>query len=107
MDAGKSVHCLGWSPIQTSGLTWQKFFLLCVFPAACCCKVKTHGVSTMRTFWQYLALGFTALVRGVHPRADPHGDPWPAGSYQAELAGAQIAGGRFFCCVLSLSLIHI
>ena len=87
-DEGASLHVLAWSPIQGSaGSVWQKLFLLAIFPSASCCKIRTHMVSTMRVFWDYIALGFTALSQGVHPALDPYGLPWPSGSPQAFLAG--------------------
>ena len=50
----------------------------------------------MKVIWDYVCHGFKALAEGVHPENDPYGDPWPAGSPQAALAGKVIAGGRFY-----------
>ena len=34
-DDGDSIHCLAWSPLLATGLTWQRNFLLAIFPAVC------------------------------------------------------------------------
>ena len=92
-DDGDSIHCLAWSPLLATGLTWQRNLLLAIFPAACCCKQHVHGISTMKVFWDYICLGFSALAQGAHPARGPYGDLWPAGSRQEALAGKPIAGG--------------
>ena len=103
-DDEQSLHVLAWSPIiNTFSSVWHRIFLLAAFPAQACCKENVDGVSTMRVFWKYAAHGFTALCRGTHPDKDPDGYPWPAGSYQAFLAGKPIAGGKFFGAMWGLS----
>jgi hypothetical protein len=93
--AGNSLHTLCWGGLLGSGWSWKSVFLLALLPKVCCCSVAKHGVSSLNEIWAYIRLGFEALFRGQHPLTDIHGEPWPANSWQAHLAGRDIAGGTF------------
>ena len=95
--------CCGF--LLASGWSWKSIFYL-----SGVCKlnrsyavVHGDGNDTMDTVWAYIKHGFNSLFEGVHPNVDPWNQPWPAGSYQAHIAGKHICDGNFFGVVWVLT----
>ena len=64
-------------------------------PTLIVCSIANHGVNSLDVIWAYTRLGFEALFRGKHPELDPYDEPWPSTSWQAHLAGRDIADNIF------------
>ena len=48
---------------------------------------------TEQVLWDYIVWDLKAVWEGVHPASDPHGNPWPVGSQEAQFALQPLCGG--------------
>ena len=93
-----SMKVVSMGCMQSESWSLDKTWLLVCFATACETKRKKWGndLDTWRSWlWPRIVHGFNALYHGVHPTTDWDGSDWPAGSYQAKIAGQPIAAGEF------------
>ena len=65
------------------------YLLMAAFPK--CCSTE----DTWPQLWTWIAWSLRALLHGKHPRVDPWGVPFPAGSRRREMAGLDIIPGGY------------
>ena len=94
---GKSLNVFDWGSLLARGPTKQiVFWIWSVFAAI-------SSKRTMEVFWKIMKWSFNALFSGKHPDKDFHGEPYPAGSAEAKLAGKPLVGsdpGDHYFCVI-------
>ena len=90
----KSFDCFSWGSLIGAGTcTLLMNWLIWVFPKTM--KLKSAFGNTEKVFYRVLAWSLLALYEGKWPEFDWNGQPWPAGSIEATLAGTDLAGGFF------------
>jgi hypothetical protein len=70
--------------------TLGKHFLLASWPKSCC---VAGSDGTWSKIWAWLLWSFTALLDGMHPNADPWGNPFDPTSDRGQLANTPIIAG--------------
>jgi len=86
---GEAVVVLSWTSLLQQDDTWCKAFVFAAIPKSV--LVKTDDLNTFDMLCTVLARDFEALVHGRHRMKDPFENPWPEGSYAAQLAGKDFA----------------
>ena len=90
---GKSTDVVSWtSLLAVRGLkTMESNFLVWLMYSSF--YVKTYWLSTTRVIWTVVAWSFRCLQEGTWPLVDHRGDPFPAKTLAAEMAGRPLADG--------------
>ena len=82
------ILCISWGSAASRAETIHSNLLFSVLPAEWIVKHETeemlYAVWVWSMFW---------LMEGIFPDVDHNGDPWPAGSRRAALAGLPLADG--------------
>ena len=90
----KSLEILSWTSVFGEGTTTEFTFYICsMFKEL---ESKHIGGNTWRTIWRRIHWSLYWLWKGVWPRTDEFGKPWPSRSVEASRAGADLCpvGGR-------------
>ena len=95
IGGGKSVEVLSACSLVSRGSDIEIKFLMHCYWGQARCKEAEHGSDTEHCLWEAVAWDLTALHAGQHPAVDHCGNPWPAGSAEAALAGQPLAGPWF------------
>ena len=86
-----SLECVSWSSLMTPALsTKQAKWLISGLLDRCSVQ------DTAEVWWSYIAWSLASFLSGKHPRRDPSGIEWPAGTEPCFAAGTPLCGPFFF-----------
>lgn len=89
-----SLNVISLHSVLSAFSTAFKFLFLTAVPKKCTNVDKRNNENdTMYAIWKVLVWNLEAAFRGVHPETQHTGEPWPANSYRAKVAGKQLFQG--------------
>ena len=101
-----SLLAFVWGSLLSTMSSVDMSIYLAGFPKSCTVNRENGNEGTWWPVWMWIAWSFTAAFHGVHPLTDPWGNPHPAKSDLAKLAGKPIGKNNWKLCLWCLEGDH-